>query len=166
MSEVSVLTCFLIYALDSLSSSPTDIEMTNFDKTPSNDTESNNGSDEDDMTKKKQRSSIDDYADFDNEDLDETDPRNIWRKKRKLSNIDSTASVMHTDVSKGDTIISNTNQLNGTNELNKVDRYPKPNSSYLKPHDHQVPAPLPVQRDDVMLMSNKLVVEKIYLSHF
>ncbi|CAF1129526.1 unnamed protein product [Rotaria sordida] len=68
--------------LDSLSLSLSDIEMTDVDKTPSNDTESSNGFDEDDFMKKKQHLPTDD----ENDKLDETDPRNIWRKRRKLSN--------------------------------------------------------------------------------
>lgn len=55
------------------------------DKTPSNETESNNGSDDDDFSKRSSKQSADDDFDFDNDNYDESDPRNIWRKRRKVS---------------------------------------------------------------------------------
>ncbi|CAF4145494.1 unnamed protein product, partial [Rotaria sordida] len=94
--------------LDSLSSSLSDIEMTDVDKTPSNDTEND-----------------------ENDKLDETDPRNIWRKRRKLSNNNKMSSMIQTE-------LINNNQIKTTNE----------------PHDHQLPIVIPVHHDYLMDMSN------------
>ncbi|CAF1963911.1 unnamed protein product [Rotaria magnacalcarata] len=139
---------------DSLSSSPADIQITDFDKTPSNDTESNNGSDEDDFIRKKHRSSVDDSLDYENEDLDETNPRNIWRKKRKLSNNDQISSVIQTDIKNTEQTNSNKNQMKTTNDFTHDDKYLQTNRLPMKPHDHQVPAMMSVQHDDLMAMSN------------
>ncbi|CAF3151989.1 unnamed protein product [Rotaria sp. Silwood2] len=137
------------------SSSPTDIEMTDYEKTPSNDTESNNGSDEDDFTKKKLRSSMDDNFDYDNEDIDESNPRNIWRKRRKLSNNEQMPSRIQTEVTIIEPTNSNNNQIKTPIDYKNTDKYLQTNSLYMKPHDHQVPAVLPVQQDDLMTISNK-----------
>ncbi|CAF0929323.1 unnamed protein product [Rotaria sordida] len=136
------------------SSSPSDIEMTDFDKTPSNDTESNNGSDEDDFTKKQSRSSIDDNFDYDNDNIDESNPRNIWRKRRKLSNHNRMSSMMQTEITTIGQTNSNNNQIKATNDYKNIDQYPQTNCSYIKPHDHQVPAMVQVHHDDFMIMSN------------
>lgn len=135
--------------------------MTDFDKTPSNDTESNNGSDEDDFVKKKQRSSIDESADYENEDSDESDPRNIWRKRRKLSTNDQMSSMMHVDVEPVEQINSNANRMKSTTDYKNSDKCPQTKFSHIKPHDHQVPAMIPVQHDDLSAMSNKLVTTLI-----
>jgi hypothetical protein len=140
-----------------LSSSPPDTESMDFDKTPSNEADSNNGSDEDDFTKKNQRSSVDDDNDFDNDDLDETDLRNIWRKRRKLSDHHQQSSTMQTEKTKHEQNNPNNNQTKVTNEYKNVDKHPGTNCLYVRPHDHQVPTVLPVHQDDIMVMSNRLV---------
>jgi hypothetical protein len=154
-----------IYFLESLSiqsSSSSDIEMIDLDKTPSNDTESNNGSDEDDYTKKKQHSSVDDDIEFENEELDGTDLRNIWRKRRNFSN-NQMSSIMQTELTTTEQNNSNNTQIQTTNDYQNIDKYPQTNSLYIRPHDHQVPTILPVQHDDLMAMSNRLVITKIFL---
>jgi hypothetical protein len=129
-----------------------------FDKTPSNDTD--NGSDDDDYTKKKQRSSVDDDLDFDNDDLDETGLRNIWTKRRKLTDHRQTSSSnIQTEVTKNEPNNSNSNQTKVNNEYKNVDKHPPTNCLYMRPHDHQVPTIIPVQHDDVMVMSNTLVIQ-------
>jgi hypothetical protein len=130
--------------------------MMDFDKTPSNDAESIIGSDEEDFTKKKQRSSIDDDLDFGNDDLDETNPRNIWRKRRKFSNNHQISTMMETDITKIEQNNSNNNQINTTNDYQNVDKYPNTNSLYIRPHDHQVPTTIPGHHDDSILMANRL----------
>jgi len=131
---------------------------------PSNDTESTMGSDEDDFTKKKQRSSMDDDIEFDNDDLDETDPRNIWRKRRKYSDHNQMSSIMQTEVTtieqNNSNNNNNNNQMKTTNDYKNLDKYPQTNSLYMRPHDHQVPTVLPVQHDDFMVMSSRLVTNK------
>jgi hypothetical protein len=132
--------------------------MFDLDKTPSNDTESTIGSDEDDITKKKSRSSIDDDLDFDNDDLNGSDPRNIWRKRRKF--IDPYQLLLQTESNESTNSNNNNNQMKTTNEYKNVDTYPKTNSLHMRPHDHQVPIVLPVQNDDLMTMSARLVRQK------
>jgi hypothetical protein len=134
--------------------------MIDFDKTPSNDTESNMGSDEDDFTKKKQRPSIDDDLDFEIDDLDETDPRNIWRKRRKYSDNQQLLTMIQTEGTRIEQNNPNNNQMKTTNDYKTVDKYPKTNCLYMRPHDHQVPTVMPVHHDDLMVMSSRLVIEK------
>jgi len=137
--------------------------MMDLDKTPSNDTESTIGSDEDDLTKKKQRSFIDDDLDFDNDDLDGSDPRNIWRKRRKFIDPYQLLLNMQTEVTNIEPNNFNNNQIKTTTEYKNVDNYPKTNSLYMRPHDHQVPAAISVQQDDLMAMSNRLVRKTKFL---
>jgi len=121
--------------------------MMDFDKTPSTDTESNIGSDEDEINRKKLRSSIED----DEEDSNETNLTNIWRKRRKLS------SIIQTE-------ITNIEQNNSSNKKvkdeilrsNSIEYEKSPNHNYLqiKPHDHQVPNFVPTFQDD-LVMSNR-----------
>ena len=160
-----------IFLLDSSSfssSPPTDIEMMDFDKTPSNDTESTLGSDDEDTTKKKQRSLIDDDFDFDNDFLNGSDPRNIWRKRRKFTdpyqlllevendqnNSTKTTTTTTTATTNNN---SNNNQMKATNEYQDPSKYPQANCLYMRPHDHQVPTIVPVQHDDLMMMTTGLV---------
>jgi hypothetical protein len=108
-----------------------------YDKNSSIDAESNIGSDDDDPVRKKPRSSIDD-----DEDSSETNLRNIWRKRQKLS-------------SNNQTEITNIEQNNSPKPLqnpyrqikqefmrsNSSDYEKHSNPNYLpkRPHDHQVP---------------------------
>jgi len=132
--------------------------MMDFDKTPSNDTESNIGSDEDDSTKKKQNLLIDDDIDYDNDDLDETNPRNIWRKRRKFSDNHQMSSMMQTETIIIEPNNSNNNQMTTTNDYKHVEKYPQTNSLYMRPYDHQVPTVIPAHHDDLMIMSTRLVI--------
>jgi hypothetical protein len=138
--------------------------MIDCDMILSNDTESTIGSDEDDFTKKKQRSSIDDDIEFDNDDLDETDPRNIWRKRRKYSDHRQMSSIMQTEVTTMEQNNSNNNnnnnQMKTTNDYKNLDKYPQSNCLYIRPHDHQVPTVIQGQHDDLMVMSSRLVTRK------
>lgn len=137
--------------------------MLDSEKTPSNDTESFIGSDEEDYSKKKQRSSIDDDIDFDNDDLDESDPRNIWRKRRKYSDNNQMSSTIQSQATTMESnnlnnLNNNNNQMKSTNDYKNLDKYPKTNCLYMRPHDHQVPTVMPVQHDDVMVMSSRFVI--------
>ncbi len=139
----------------SFTSSPSpDVEMMDFDKTPSNDTESNMGSDEDDFARKKQRSPLDDDFDFDNDNIG-SDPRTIWRKRPKFSNNNQTSSMMQTEITKMDERNPRSNQMKTTDTYKNVDKYPKTNGLYIRPYDHQVPTVIPAQRDDLMVMSSR-----------
>jgi hypothetical protein len=131
--------------------------MMDFDKTPSNDAESTNESDEDDVTKKKQRP-LNDDMDYENDDSNETDLHNIWRKRRKLSNINQVSTMIPTGTTTIEQNSSNNNQTKNTNNYKNVDKYPPTNCLYMRPYDHQVPTIIPVQHDDVILMSNRLVI--------
>jgi hypothetical protein len=149
--------------------------MMDLDKTPSNDTESTIGSDEDDLTKKKQRSFIDDDLDFDNDDLDGSDPRNIWRKRRKFTDpyqlllqaeneqtnsTNTSANTTTTTNNNNNNTNSNNNKMKATNEYSDPGKYQQTSCSYMRPHDHQVPTVVPIQHDDSMMMATGLVKEK------
>jgi hypothetical protein len=151
------ISLYLFLDCVSLSPSPSDIEMMDFDKTPSNDAESTNGSDEDDIIKKKQRP-LNDDMDYENDDSNETDLHNIWRKRRKLSNINQVSTMIPTGTTTIEQNSSNNNQTKNTDDYKNVDKYPTTNCLYMRPYDHQVPTIIPVQHDDVMLMSNRLVI--------
>jgi len=142
----------------SISSTPSDGSMMDYDKTPSTDTESNIGSDEDEINRKKHRSSIED-----DEDSNETNLKNIWRKRRKLS------SIMQTEI----TNIEQNNPLKILHDPHKkvneellrsnsieYEKSPNPNYPQIKPHDHQVPNFVPTFQDD-LVMSNRFEKKQI-----
>jgi hypothetical protein len=100
--------------------------------------ESNTGSDEDETVRKKSRPSIDD------DDSNETNLKNIWRKRRKLSAITPTE-------------ITNIEQNNSTEILpTDYEKHLTQNHPPRKPHDHQVPNFAPPYQDDLTL-SNRSV---------
>lgn len=143
-----------------MTSSPLDSEMLDFDKTPSNETESNLDSDDEELNKKKNRS-LDDQMDFDNDDFDETDLRNIWRKRRRIST-PTQLSTMTTATTQNDRTYyeqnnPDNNQKKSSNEQKHTDKYSTTNCSYVKRFDHQVPAIVPVHHDDTMLLASGLV---------
>ena len=107
---------------------------------------------------KKQQRSFNDDMEYENDDFDETDLHNIWRKRRKLNNIDQISSVMQTErATRIEQNNSYTNQMKNTNEYKNINQYPKTNDLNMRPYDHQIPPTISVQQDDMMLMSNKLV---------
>ncbi len=128
--------------------------MMDFDKTPSTDTESNIGSDEDELNRKKLRSSIED----DEEDSNETNLTNIWRKRRKLSSIIQT-EITNIEQNNSSNILHDSNKKVKDEILrsNSIEYEKSPNHNYLqiKPHDHQVPNFVPTFQDD-LIMSNRL----------
>lgn len=165
----------------SISSSPTDLGSMDFDKTPSNETESN-GSDDDDPTKKSSRPIYDDDFDFDPDEIDGSDPRTIWRKRRRLAEYPPTTTftapapppplasapiITTTGATVGSGRISthfsptpmhsNINPLatttTTTNDVSNIDPYQRTNSLLMRPYDHQVPSNLPILQDDVMMMN-------------
>jgi len=164
----------------SISSSPTDLGSMDFDKTPSNETESN-GSDDDDPTKKSSRPIYDDDFDFDPDEIDGSDPRTIWRKRRRLAEYPPTTTftapapppplpsapiiTTATGATVGSGRISthfsptpmhsNINPLatTTTNDVSNIDPYQRTNSLLMRPYDHQVPSNLPILQDDVMMMN-------------
>ena len=96
--------------------------------------------------------------DYDNEYIDETNPRNIWRKRRKLSNNHQMSSVMQTELTKIEEDNSNNNNQGQNNQNFKTyDKYPSTNTLHMRPHDHQVPTVFPMHHDDLMVMSNRFV---------
>jgi hypothetical protein len=136
------------------------------DKTPSNETESNNGSDEDDFSKKQSRPSVDEDFTFD--DYDESNPSNIWRKRRKLSGNYQMSSFMSTptysDTNRGgsSTTTTTTNNPNMTSTQSKgptnmlnTDPFATGSAPTIRPYDHQVPSNLPLLQDDVLMMSSR-----------
>ena len=148
--------------------SPPDSDlMMDFDKTPSIDTDNMFDSDEDDATKKKQRSTMDDDFDFDFDDIDESDPRTIWRKRRKYNDFPSMSSNIQTStMNYVQTNTSSNNQMTTTttttapttmNDYQTFDKFPPTNRLLMKPYDHQVPTVFPMGQDDVMIMSATFV---------
>ena len=149
-----------------------------FDKTPSNES---NGSDDDDPTRKSSRAAYDDDFDFDPDEIDGSDPRSIWRKRRRVSEYPSASSyttttttttaataaaaAAATGVTAGPGRLAthfspgpmhpNINQLPTTTDVSNNDPYQRANSFLLRPYDHQVPSNLPILQDDVMLMSTR-----------
>jgi hypothetical protein len=127
--------------------------MTEYDKTPSPDMESIIGSDEDETIRKKSRPSIDD------DDSDETNLTNIWRKRRKLSTIIPT-EITNIEQNNPIEILQNSEQQYKQEFLrsNSTDyeKHLTPNYPQRRPHDHQVPNFAPTYQDDLML-SNQSV---------
>jgi hypothetical protein len=70
---------------------------------------------------------------------------------------------MQTEVTNIEPNNFNNNQIKTTTEHKNVDNYPKTNSLYMRPHDHQVPAAIAIQQDDLMAMSNRLVRKTKFL---
>jgi hypothetical protein len=131
--------------------------MMDYDKTPSSDTESNIGSDEDETNRKKLRSSIED-----DEDSNETNLKNIWRKRRKLSSIMQT-EITNIEQNNPTQILHNPHQdikqelLRSTSI--EYEKYPNHNCLQRKPHDHQVPNFVPTFHDD-LITPNRLIKPK------
>lgn len=126
------------------------MDIPDFDKTPSNEAESNNGSDDDDPNKKKFRP----FDDLFDDDSNETDLHNIWRKRRRVHGTQQSTTTMPTEPNN-----SSGKQANNTTAptYKHADVYPKGNCLYMRPHDHQVPALVPVQHGDGVLMVNRFV---------
>ncbi|CAF1200664.1 unnamed protein product [Adineta steineri] len=139
----------------SLPSTPSNSEMMDYDRAPSRDTESNIGSDEDDSIRMKSRTSLDDDdRDYENDDSNETNPRNIWRKRRKLSPIiqveptkmepDTLPKPLHQHI-KQELIRSNSVEF---------ETYSSSNPIHKRPHDHQVPSFIPTAyQDDINILN-------------
>lgn len=128
--------------------------MMDYDKTPSSDTESIIVSDEDETIRKKPRSSFDD-----DEDSNETNLTNLWRKRRKLSSTmnneitnleqNNPSKILHQQF-KHEVLRSNSTEYEKSSPQNYLPR---------KPHDHQVPNFAPTYQDDFM-MSNRLIISE------
>lgn len=124
--------------------------------TPANsdlmETESLLDSDDDDETarRKKSRLSVDD-------DLDESDPRNLWTKRRKFS-----ASPQ--------TEITNLKQdTNNVDQPIKADLLPPTNGSThprRRPHDHQVPNFIPTYPDQLNRSAKSLSLSLLSMNSF
>lgn len=111
--------------------------MMESDKALSTDTESNIGSDEDETIRKKPRSSIDE-----DDDSNETNFKNIWRKRRKLSTIVQTEITNLEQNSPAKTLHHPHQHIKEEYLRSNSNEYEKsPHHKYLqrKPHDHQVP---------------------------
>ncbi|CAM2697987.1 unnamed protein product [Rotaria socialis] len=138
----------------SYSSTPNDSDMIDYDKNPSIDTESNIGSDDDDTNKKKSRSYIDDDGDYENEDSNETNPRNIWKKRRKISPVVQT-EIINVEQNKLPSPLQNTSHSMKTDFMrtnsNEFEKYSNPAMLNKRPHDHQVPSFVPRSHDDITI---------------
>lgn len=96
-------------------------------RTPMSDTESMMGSDEEGIHRKKSRASIDD-----DEDSNESNIRNIWKKQRKCS------------------IVNQIEQpVNSPSTYENIKQVCKQNPTQRKPHDHQVPNFISTCKDDL-----------------
>lgn len=125
-----------------------------YDKTPSVDTESNIGSDEDETSRKKPRSSIDDDEDASSE----TNLRNIWRKRQKLpSNIQT--EITNIEQNNSPTPLPNPythlKQDLTRSTSTEYDYHSNQKHPHRRPHDHQVPNFAPTYHDD-LIMPNRL----------
>ncbi len=107
------------------------------------------GSDEEEVARKKSRPSIDD------DDSNETNLTNIWRKRRKLSAITPTEMTSVEQTNPTD-ILHNSQQQYLRSTSTDYEKHPIHNYPQRRPHDHQVPNFAPTYPDDLML-SNRLV---------
>ena len=150
----------------SISSSPFSNGSTDPDKTPSNETESNNGSDEDDYSKRQLRHSMDDDFHLDNDDFDESDPRNIWRKRRKISNQPSASSRPNTfshlqhSAQIANSFTTGNSTQNGNPyqvgiEQTQTNLFSTSNRTVTRPFDHRVPLKLSNPSDDRLQMMSR-----------
>ncbi|CAF3052897.1 unnamed protein product [Rotaria sp. Silwood2] len=137
----------------SISSPATDSDMLEYDKISSINTESNMGSDDDDTSRKKSRSSLDDDGDYENEDSSEN-IRNIWKKRQKLS------TVMQTEITSLEQTNSPNLLHNSHDEMkqefmrsnsNEFEKYSNSNNLHKRPHDHQVPNFVPRFHNDLTM---------------
>ena len=97
------------------------------------------GSDEEEVARKKSRPSIDD------DDSNETNLTNIWRKRRKLS------AITPTEISNSADILHNSQQQYLRSTSIDHEKHPGHNLPQRRPHDHQVPNFAPTYQDDLML---------------
>ncbi|CAF4693729.1 unnamed protein product [Rotaria sp. Silwood1] len=135
----------------SISSPATDSDILEYDKMSSIDTESNMGSDDDDISRKKSRSSVDDDGDFENEDSNEN-LRNIWRKRRKLTTIIQTEITGLEQTNSPNPIHKSHHEMKQEfirSNSNEFEKYSNLNSLHKKLHDHQVPNFVPKFHDDL-----------------
>ncbi|UJR16421.1 hypothetical protein I4U23_003323 [Adineta vaga] len=135
----------------SFPSTPSGSEMMDYDKVASMDTESTVGSDDDDSVRNKTRSSMDDERDYDTEDFSQSSPRNIWRKRRKLSSIpqeepikfDPDALPKPIQYIKEEFTRSNSADFEACSNATRTSK---------RPHDHQVPNFIPtIYHNDINL---------------
>jgi hypothetical protein len=128
--------------------------MMDYDKTPSMDNDSNMGTDEDDSVRLKSRPSVDDDRDCENEDSNETNPRNIWRKRRKLSPTMQTepSNIEPNDLSQP--IHEIKQEFIRSNSI-ESESYPSPKPVHKRPYDHQVPSFVPTTYHDDTNISNR-----------
>ncbi|CAF3579699.1 unnamed protein product [Rotaria sordida] len=136
----------------SLSSTPNDSDMLDYEKISSIDTESTMGSDDDDTIRKKNRSSIDDDGGYDNEDSNETDLRNIWKKRRKLTITQTEITNLEQNNNSPNLIRNPHNEIKHDfmrSNSNEFEKYSNLNSPQKRPHDHQVPNFVPKFNDDL-----------------
>ena len=129
--------------------------MTGLEKIPASDMESAAGSDDEETVRKKPRISVDE------DDLNETNLQNIWKKRRKYSsmlqmeitNLEQRNSPLishdHHSSTKQDYLHSNSNEY----EKHST-QIPPPR----RPHDHQVPNFIPTYTDDPTMAANRSVL--------
>jgi len=140
--------------------------MMDYDKTPSIDNDSNMGTDEDDSIRLKHRSSMDDDdRDYENEDSNETNPRNIWRKRRKLS-LTMQAEPSKIEPNDLPQPIHEIKQEFVRSNSTESESYPSPNPVNKRPYDHQVPSFVPTTYHDDMNISNRFFKKEILVFFF
>ena len=120
-------------------------------KTPSTDTESIIGSDEEENNRKKSRASIDE-----DESSDGTNLANIWRKRRKYSNVNETEIANLQEQKSSFAIQQNVkHEYSHSHSKDYEQNQQQQQHSYSdslprKPHDHQVPNFISTSQDDLM----------------
>lgn len=141
-NEWRIYSIFFNVGSFSIPTTPSDKDSVDYDKIPSIDSETMATSDDEDNQRRNRRGSIND-RDLHNEDFDETDPRNIWRKRRKLS-LFSESEVTHLTEQQIQTTFTNKQNPNKTESTNnnqdETNSLPSPKTPSRRPYDHQVPS--------------------------
>ena len=124
-------------------------------KTPAFDVESPIGSDDEETTRKKPRTSIDE------DDSNETNLDNIWRKRRKYASIHQQAEITNMEQTNSPLTCPEPSPTTMKQEYlrsnsNDYEKHLTQNPLPRKPHDHQVPNFIPTFQDDLML-TNRFV---------
>ena len=113
-----------------------------FDKAHSVDAQSYQGSDDEEVTRKKSRLAMDDDEDNEAEGSAGSNPKNIWAKRRKLSAFAETEwTKMKADSVEGACKVQRHSMEQDllSPSTTGLEKYPNPVYSHRRPHDHQVP---------------------------
>ena len=151
---MNVFICLVLGDFASFPSTPCDSETMDYDKNPSIDTESNHGTDDEDSIHARPRRSMESERDYETEDLSQSSPSNIWRKRRKLSMIPQEEPVKF-EPSVFPKPIQHIKQEFTRSNSADFKPYFDPQLTPKRPHDHQVPSFIPTTYHDDMNISHR-----------